>query len=314
MSVVDTGHGRADGPEPPAGTVISSALRLCREHWRPLAVYGLVAGVPVATLDAVIALERGIDPFASPLSGDPAAGDRDSLASSLLSVVLFALASAACVQTIAAARVGRRTGWREGLSAGLGRLGGVLIASLIVLVLVSLGLLALVLPGIWIAVALSLTTPALVLERLTPVAALRRSFELVRGRWWKTAAVVLMAALVAFAALVVVGVPIGLLATATAERSLRAVLAAIGGALSTALLVPLTVAVVTVLFLDRRGAVSTEPDPDDGGRFRGFAPPVPPSSVDRPAPAEESGFFPPRGSAPVAEPRPPLDDPPAAAR
>ena len=310
---MDIRHGRADGAEPPAGTIISSALRLCREHWRPLAVYGLVAGLPVSVLDAVIALERGIDPFASPLSGDAAAGDGGSLVSSLLSLVLYALASAACVHTVAAAREGHRSGWREGLAAGLGRLGGVLVASVIVLVLVVLGLLALVLPGIWIAVALSLATPALVLERLTPVAAIRRSFTLVQRRWWKTAAVVLMAALVAFAALAVVAVPTGLAAAATPDRSLRAVIAAVAGALSTALVVPITVAVVTVLFLERRGAVSAEENADDGGRFRGFAPPVPPSSVDRPAPAEDSGFFPPHGSAPAGEPRRP-DEPPATAR
>lgn len=308
---MDTGHGLAGRPEPPAGTVLSSALRLCREHWRPLAVYGLVAGAPVAVLEAVIALERGIDPLASPLSGDPATGDRGSLVSSLLSVVLYALASAACVHTIAAGREGRRSGWREGLAVGLSRLAGVLAASLIVLVLVFLGVLAFVLPGIWIAVALSLTTPALVLERLTPVAAIRRSFRLVQRRWWKTAAVVLMAALVAFAAMAVVAVPTGLVAAATPDRGLRAVIGAVASALSTALVVPLTVAVVTVLFLDRRG--SAEPNADDGGRFRGFAPPVPPSSVDRSAPVGDSGFFPPRGSVSADQPRRP-DDPPPTAR
>jgi hypothetical protein len=283
MSATSTGR-RVGGAEPPAGEVVSTTLRICREHWKTLAIYGLLAGAPVAALDAAIALERNIDPFATPLTltGDPAATDRDSLGSALLALVLYGWASAATVHTVAAARDGRFIGWREGLRTGLRRLGGVVAASFIVLVLVILGLLALVLPGLWIAVALALTTPALVLEGLSPLAAVRRSYTLVQGRWWRTAGVVALGVLLVFAALLLVAVPAGILAATTDNRGVRALIAGVANALSTGAVVPLTVGLFTVLFLERRGATGSPGDRADEERYRGFAPPVPAEPVEAP--------------------------------
>lgn len=48
------------------------------------------------------------------------------------------------------------------------------------------GLAALVLPGVWLGVLLYFGAQAVVLDGLGPVAALRRSAALVRGRWWET--------------------------------------------------------------------------------------------------------------------------------
>ena len=286
MSVEHSGGASVAGAEPSAGSVVSAALRICREHWATLAVYGLLAGVPVAALDAATALDRGIDPFATPLTGtgDPAAAGGASTVSAVLALILYAVASAATVHTVAAAHDGRRTGWQEGLGAGGRRMGGVVAASIIVLVLVVLGLLALILPGIWIAVALALTTPALVIERLAPLAAVRRSFTMVRGRWWPTAGVVGLTFLVAFGAVVAVSIPAGVLAAATDDRSLRALIAGVVNSLSTALLVPLTVGPMTVLFLERRAASRGDASGSEPTRYRGFAPPAAPERLAAPEP------------------------------
>ena len=286
MSVADHSGAGVGGSEPPAGAIVSSALRICREHWKPLAVYGVIAGVPVAALDAAVALDRGVDPFANPLTANPSATGGQSPGASVLALVLYAVASAATVHTVAAARDGRRVGWQEGLSTGVRRLGGVLAVSIIVLVLVLLGLLALVLPGIWIAVALALATPALILERLTALAAIRRSFTMVQGHWWKTAAVAALSVLVVLAAIIAISIPAGVLAAATEDPPLRAVIAGVVNALSTALLVPLTLGPMTVLFLERREAGDASAESEEGGRYRGFAPPVAPDRVLEP---ESSG-------------------------
>jgi hypothetical protein len=305
------------GNEPPAGTVVAIALRICREHWPTLAVYGLLAGVPVAALDAANALARGVDPFATPLTGvtDATAAGGASTVSSVLALVLYAVASAATVHTVAAARDGRRTGWQEGLGAGIRRVGGVVAASIIVLALVLLGLLALVLPGIWIAVALALTTPALVLERLPALAAVRRSFTMVRGRWWRTAGVVALTFLVAFAAVVAVSVPAGVLAAGTEDPSLRALIAGVVNALSTALLVPLTVGPMTVLFLARRASDGSSRTEEDSARYRGFSPPVAPERVVGPGSADAFDgplTEPDRRPSPPSAEQPPRREPPSA--
>jgi len=49
---------------------------------------------------------------------------------------------------------------------------------------------------IWIAIRLSLALPAIVLEGIGPVDALRRSWQLVRGSWWRIFGITLLAGIV----------------------------------------------------------------------------------------------------------------------
>jgi hypothetical protein len=85
-------------------------------------------------------------------------------------------------------------------------LGAVALYSLGVLV----GLLALVLPGVYVAIRWFFAPQAAVVDGASPVAALRRSGELVQGNWWLTFGRLLLAGLV-FALVTVV---VGLLAAA----------------------------------------------------------------------------------------------------
>jgi hypothetical protein len=58
-------------------------------------------------------------------------------------------------------------------------------------VLVSVGTVLLIVPGIWVFVAGYFATQAAVMEREGPLGAFRRSSELVDGRWWRTAGTLL---------------------------------------------------------------------------------------------------------------------------
>ena len=294
--------------EEPPGAVVSTALQVYRERWRPLTACGLIAAVPVAALDAVIALQRGSDPFAVRPASTPAQPALDvTLLPSVLSLILYAVVSAACVHIVARARDGRDVGWSQALGLGLRSAAGVVVASIVVFAAVALGLVALVLPGIWIAVALSLTTPALVLERLAPLAALRRSYALVRGRWWRTAGVMAFGVLLAIALVLVILIPASALGASVEGLGARVLIATLADIVATSILVPLMTSVMTVLYLERRGTVSAaaprgdEPGEGDDASYRGFAPPVPPD----PAPSR----FEPPSSPPGDAPSPP---PPAA--
>jgi hypothetical protein len=57
-------------------------------------------------------------------------------------------------------------------------------AALLVVVITSAATLLLVVPGVWLYTRWSLTTPVIREEDVGPVAAMRRSGELVRGRFW----------------------------------------------------------------------------------------------------------------------------------
>jgi hypothetical protein len=77
------------------------------------------------------------------------------------------------------------------------------------LALLAVGIVALILPGLYLTIGLSLSWLILLIERLGPIAAVRRSLHLVRGSWWRTALVLsiaMMSALVFyFVAFLVLG-------------------------------------------------------------------------------------------------------------
>jgi hypothetical protein len=74
-----------------------------------------------------------------------------------------------------------------GLTPGLTSLASVKVGMLLLLIPLSL-------PGAWLSLGLFFAPPALVLRKLGPVEAMRVSFRLLRGNWWRTS--VLTAALV----------------------------------------------------------------------------------------------------------------------
>ena len=61
---------------------------------------------------------------------------------------------------------------------------GVLVAALIVIFVTSVATILLIIPGLWLYTRWSLTTPVIREENVGPLAAMRRSNELVRGHFW----------------------------------------------------------------------------------------------------------------------------------
>ena len=57
--------------------------------------------------------------------------------------------------------------------------------------------LLLVIPGIWLFVMYAVAVPALLLERVGPVQSLKRSYRLVKGRWWATFGTLLVSTVLA---------------------------------------------------------------------------------------------------------------------
>jgi hypothetical protein len=109
---------------------------------------------------------------------------------------------------------------------------------------VAVGLVALVVPGVWLGVRWYFAAQATVVDGLGPVGALRRSAEVVETRWWRTFGVVLAFALLvgviaAVAGAVVQSVDDGVIYT-SAQVLLRAAL------------LSLTAIFGTLLFFDSR--------------------------------------------------------------
>jgi len=81
---------------------------------------------------------------------------------------------------------------REGLSAALSRLGSLFGAGLVTGILIFLGLLLLIVPGILIAIMFSLVVPAIMIDRKGVFESLGRSQKLVSKRWGKTFVLLLL--------------------------------------------------------------------------------------------------------------------------
>jgi hypothetical protein len=172
--------------------------------------------------------------------------------------------------------------------------------SLLVILCVALGFAALVLPAIWIGVALSVSTAALVLERRAPTAAMRRSIELVRGNWWRSFGALLLVGLLYAVLVALVSVVAGVAIDATDDSGTGATIRTVADAAGTTLTLPLASAVTTLLFFDLRarkeGRDARAPAAGESGeeRFGGFAPPLPPpgpAGPERP-PSSPGGVVP----------------------
>jgi hypothetical protein len=128
-------------------------------------------------------------------------------------------------------------------------------------VLLLVGLALAVLLGAWLYVRLALAAPALVLEDIGPVKAMRRSAALVRGSWWRVLGILLLTTVVAQIVAGVLAVPFSLassvvVASAADDSAVAAAfglfLTSLGSVVATAVVLPFSAGVTALLYLDRR--------------------------------------------------------------
>jgi hypothetical protein len=142
-----------------------------------------------------------------------------------------------------------------------------LAVGLVVLLAVTIGGWA-VLPGVLLSfgtvvllvfayVRLAVASPALVMERLGPIAALGRSWGLVRGSWWRVAGVLLLSAVITNLLTAIVTVPVttvaGVLSGFNGDWGLTSILAAgVATLLAGIITLPFSAAVTGLLYTDLR--------------------------------------------------------------
>jgi hypothetical protein len=125
------------------------------------------------------------------------------------------------------------------------------------------GLLLCVVPGIFLYVALALAPPALVLERSGVITAMKRSWRLVKGAWWRCFGVLALTAILTYVIAQVVSVPFGILsglggvglgfdAADTSYSVLAVALTTLGSIVAGTITYPFTAAVTALLDVDQR--------------------------------------------------------------
>ena len=93
------------------------------------------------------------------------------------------------------------------LQAALPKFAPVFLTSLLVQVLISLGMMFLIVPGVFLTVMLLVSTIACILEDRSPLEALKRSRELTLGNRWRVLGLVLIIALLIIGTGLLVAIP-----------------------------------------------------------------------------------------------------------
>jgi hypothetical protein len=240
------------------GETLDAGIKIYRNKFATMLAAVAIVVVPVQVLSILVTLSipnstTTTAGTTTTTSGDGWAGFAAFLLLLVISVISAALAQAACLKAVSDTYLGTDTDWRGSLRFGYRRLGPLLWLTVIHAVLLLLAFAACIVPGIWLYAAWAVAIPALLIEDARGLKALGRSFNLVRGRWWPTAGILLLANLLASA----VGFGLGLLAlplllTGDGNDFVVKLANGVFAAAANVLTIPFVSALVTVIYFDLR--------------------------------------------------------------
>ena len=216
----------------------------------------------------------------------------------VLSLLSATLASGACFRAVASAYLGERTGWRQSLGYALRHVHSLLWVTFLSALVAGLGLIACVVPGVYLWVGFSVAVPVLLTEGTRGRKALGRSRALVQGFWWRAFAIAILGYLLTgLLSGVISGLVVGVTTVSSGEATLAGIVVSIvSGTVSKVLTTPFVAAFITVLYFDLRvrkeafdlqllaQRIGVEPPPG------ALAPPPPPPPEQ---PSDQPPFWPP---------------------
>lgn len=244
------------------GELLDVAIKIFRQHARPLLRIGLVIIVPVQLVGIVLGAltipddVTYLDQYTGTTAEATNAGGyfAAQAITGLLGGIATLLATAASVKAISDAWMGAAPDWRESLRAALRRSGSLIWLVILAGALLMLGFIALVVPGIWLSLACALAFPALMVEGFTGWKAIKRGIGLMRHRWWPTFAVIFLGYLLASILSGIFGALIGgvLFGAGGAHGASYAVANGIATAGAAVLTTPFNAAIITLAYYDLR--------------------------------------------------------------
>jgi hypothetical protein len=119
-----------------------------------------------------------------------------ALIAAIITIVISAALQAAIIRAAAETTVGDPVDVNESYRFGFAHFGGVLGASILVGIVVGIGFILLIVPGVIFVTMLAVTIPVLVIERKGVTASMGRSWELVKGHFWHVLGTIVVAAII----------------------------------------------------------------------------------------------------------------------
>lgn len=309
--------------------ILDTAFRLWRRNFGTLVSITAVVYVPLAVVEVVLAAVlagvgvavQAAGPGAVPGRGIAAAAFGGTLLLTAVAAIAVALVYAALAVAVSRYYLGRTVTVGDAYACVMPRLGSLLATWLLVFVVVAIGAMLCVIPGIYLAVVLAFAWPLVVLEDRSPTDAMSRSAELVRGYWGRVFVTMLLLSLIVVVIQWAITAPVNLIGQAVfGGGALSLGVAQLVSVLVQMIVLPLSVTGLVVLYYDLRvrkeafdlQLLMTEIGPKVGVA----APPVVPGKPSVTPPAEGPPTVPPGLSqelppAPGAEEGTPFVEPPA---
>ena len=181
-------------PPPPlrprsVGEILEAAFRLYTKYWVSLVEIVAVVVVPITLLQALVVNLLSENTTTGP-NGEVTIHEGSSgllggaALTGLISFVMWQILIGAIAWAVASALIGREPDVADSFRFGYRRFWSILLVGVLVGLAVFVGLILFIIPGIIIGVRLSVSIPALVVERRRGTDALGRSWELVKGYSW----------------------------------------------------------------------------------------------------------------------------------
>ena len=279
------------------GEILDAAIKLYLSNARVLMGSAAAIVVPLQIISGVVLLSAygGGNSAGTSLSSSTTDARLGASGISLLvGLIGNAFVLAACVKALSDAYLEQEPSVRGSLRFGLRRLLPLIALEIVYYIGQSIGFVLLVIPGIWLYAAWSVRVPALVIERKGPFRSLGRSRALVKGRWWPTAGVLLITAIMVGVLNVVIEELLRLASGTNGNPALLSdvVVLILTAIVSGVLLQPFSASVVTVLYYDlriRHEGYDLELLADQLGLPAGDLPAAPSSGFDGPVGPEDVG-------------------------
>jgi hypothetical protein len=258
--------GVADARPLGVGEILDAGIKVYLRNARLLMGLAATVVIPVQAISWVVLLsivtksdQLPDTTFNAASSGTTTAADNAAQlgAEAVLFVVgllASALVTAACVKAVSDLYLGQPTDFEKSLRFAARRLPAYLAMEVLYIVGLAAAFLCLIVPGVWLYAAWSVSSPALRIEGLSPARALGRSQELVKGRWFPAAGVILVAVVMTgliTAALEALLVGVGFL-PGQPSVLVGVTLVTLAGTISSIVATPFTATVWTILYYDLR--------------------------------------------------------------
>jgi hypothetical protein len=244
------------------GDVLDGSFKLFKANARTLVLATAAVVVPLQVVTAFVLRSQFdvgfLNLFRDPTLAESVANEQQSISQLVLSVITGVIAAlvtpfiaGAVSRVVAASYLGREIGPAEALKAALRRFPALLGAFVLVHLLELVGFILCILPGIALMAMFVLVAPAIAVEEIGPVAAMKRSWNLVRPRFWPVLGISLLVGLIANILGQILGTAPALIALVLGG-GFAWIGVALSGVLSQLIALPIVTIAATLLYFDGR--------------------------------------------------------------